>query len=203
MSSLFAKGAAVWTVTAVGLLGVIVHQVADDRPTLSNVRAAPAGAPVDEETVAGDVTTLFPSEDLIAEIVARPLFFPSRRPALIGEDQQPQTVDPPDDKPVLELIGTILVGDLHIALLKHPIEGLIRRKPGESIGDWTLLDIGNQRVSLLSEDGQEILTLRKDLTKPPKPKSPSKPDLRDETKGQAKEPAKTPIPVSEPIRKRI
>ncbi|MGI9507102.1 MAG: hypothetical protein ACR2RE_29020 [Geminicoccaceae bacterium] len=191
---------AFWTMVTIGLAGAIAYQSLDERSTLSTVVAAPPERSPGDEPVYDAATLMFPSEELIADIVARPLFSPSRRPpppiALHRDDGDEVT----DDKPVLELIGTILVGERHIALLKHPTEGVIRRKPGERIGDWKLVDVRDQRVRLESEDGQEFLTLRKDLAKPAVARSLSKPKVKSGVNDETKKPAPAP---EQPAQRRI
>jgi len=184
----------------IGLAGAIAYQALDERSTLSTVVAAPPELSPGDEPSNLPATLLLPSEDLITDIVARPLFSPSRRPpsplALQPDDGDEVT----DDKPVLELIGTILVGERHIALLKHPTDGVIRRKPGERIGDWRLVDVRDQRVSLESEDGQEFLTLRKDLAKPAVARNLGKPKVKSGVSEETKKSAPAP---EQPARKRI
>ena len=204
MSGRVAKMSAFWTMVTIGLAGAIAYQAMDERATLSTVVAAPPDSVTENEATDEGATLLLPSEDLIADIVSRPLFSPSRRPAPPIALEQENGDEVVDDKPVLELIGTILVGERHIALLKHPTEGVIRRKPGERIGDWKLVDVNDERVSLESEDGQEFLTLRKDLAKPAVARNPSKPRVKNGASDEAREPANGTKPSPEQdARKRI
>jgi len=203
MISLFARGSAFWAIAAAGLLWLVVHQSIDDRPTLSDVIAAPVETSEKEEAVETQSIIVLPSEDLIRGIVERPLFSATRRPALPATPEPPKADKTPDETLSLELIGTVLVGDVHIALLQHPTEGLLRRRPGQSIGNWTLVHVERHRVSLESDDALEILTLRKDRIKPPKPRRPSQPGPTPATKSQAKEPTKEKAPAAAPIRRPI
>lgn len=204
MSGRVAKMSAFWTMVTIGLAGTVAYQAVDERSTLSSVVAAPPEVSPGDEPTNEAATLLFPSEDLITDIVARPLFSPSRRPPPPIALQREDGNEVVDDKPVLELIGTILVGERHIALLKHPTEGLLRRKPGERIGDWKLIDVRDQRVSLESEDGQEFLMLRKDLAKPAIARSLGKPKVKNGVNDEAKKPKGAPTPApEEAARKRI
>lgn len=203
MISVFARGSAFWAIAAAGLLWLVVHQIADDRPTLSDVIAAPVEASGKNVAAEPQPIIVLPSEDLVGEIVERPLFSATRRPPSPTTLERPEPDTASDETLALELIGTILVGDVHIALLQHPTEGLLRRRPGESIGGWTLVNVEKHRVSLESENEFEILTLRKDRIRPPKPRSPSQPGPTPTTKSQPKEPAKENAPAAAPIRRPI
>ena len=203
MISPFAGGSAFWSVVAVGLLWLVAHQVTDEQPTLSNVVAAPAGTSGDEKAVETNSVVALPSENLVERIVERPLFSETRRTAPPAMPQRPEADEAPDEALSLELIGTILVGDVRVALVKHPAKGLIRRRPGQSIGDWTLVDVEKHRVSLEGEDDLKTLTLRKDRIKRPKPHSLNKPSATDATANQERKPPAPPVPASALTRRPI
>ena len=174
MTSLFTSGTVVWALAAVGLAGFILHQVNSGHPARSSAAFAPSATTDEEVTAAIDLVPQLPSEDLIERTVARPLFSESRRPAAPRTREQAAFVELPEDNPTLELIGTMLTGDAHIALLKHPTEGLQRRRVGQSIGEWKIVDVQDQRVSLEGDDGIEVLLLREARSSPIKPPRPIK-----------------------------
>lgn len=201
MISLLANGTTFWTVAAIGLAGLVAHQITDERPAAPDVGAAPVKAAADDGTPETPAVVEFPSEDLIDEIVARPLFSASRRPPPPELTAGSVAATPPDDKPTLELIGTMLAGDDHIALLKHPTDGLLRLRPGESVGGWTIVDVQNQLVSLEDGDGLEVLTLRKDQVRPKAPRAAKNSGQARKTNEEPDE--EEPEPTSAPIRRPI
>lgn len=199
MGGLMAKASAFWTMAAMGLAGLVAYQAADDQPASSKVIPVALDMLLDDQTADSGTSTLFLPEDLINEIVARPLFSPSRRPVPRAALQQQPADKVRDDEPLFELVGTMLIGKQHIALLKHPEEGLVRRRPGERIGDWQVTAVGDQRVSLESDGRKAYLSLRKDLAKPTVKRSLGKPKV----KSQAEPSDKAPTPPETPARKRI
>ena len=203
MISLFANGTAFWVAAAAGLAGFIAYQLSDEPPVAPEVRAATTEAVSDDEAADVIAVARFPSADLVDEIVARPLFSPSRRPAPPQASQAPAIDVVSDEKPTLELIGTMLAGDSHIALFKHATDGLIRLKPGQSFEGWTIVDVENQRVSLENDDGLEVLTLRKDLVRPKAPPMRNKTWPGAEKGNQDGEAGEATAPNSEPIRRPI
>jgi len=96
----------------------------------------------------------------------RPLFWESRRP------QAPQTtVAPPIAAPVpMELLGIVGEGDQRVALLR-PLQGtpplLVRRMhQGENYNGMTIQRIDNDRVTLDSANGPQILSLKRGSQNP-------------------------------------
>ena len=196
MSSLFKGATSLWALAAIGLAGLIVHLAGSEPPKRSKiVSASTVIGPLQVKAVTDAVARL-PSDDLVERIAARPLFSESRRPAppKVREDVVIHA-----EKPTLELIGTIIVGDEPVALLKHQTEGLLRRRIGQSIGDWKLIDVEGRRVSLENEDGLEVLVLRDEPIKtkqPPKArkskKTASPPKTREADRAPEKDIAEPP-----------
>ncbi len=89
-----------------------------------------------------------PAKSKLEGILARPLFFASRRP--MAAIEAPSV-----------LVGIMVLGESRIALLNHPTEGLVMVQPGQELGGWQIDDIGENDVSLLRDERFEVLTLRK------------------------------------------
>jgi len=158
-------GSGFWLATIVGLSGLIAFEFSDDLPLTPTVIAAANDASVGDAWPSSPSTVKLPLEGHIDDIVSRPLFSPSRRPAVtVVPTEKP--VETGEQSLTLELIGTMLAGELPIALLRHPTDGLMRLRQGQEVGEWTISDIQDARVSLENGDRTETLMLRKDRIKP-------------------------------------
>ena len=165
MAGRLAGGTAFWLVAAVGFSGVIALELTQDLPLAPEVSAAPGDGFAAEAVMDNAGTLRLPSADLIDSIIERPLFSPSRRPAAIAATLA-DTSASVEEGLALELVGTMLRGDDHVALLRHPSEGVKRLREGDSAGSWTIIDVQSDRVSFERGDRVDTLVLRKDVVKP-------------------------------------
>lgn len=105
------------------------------------------------------------------------LFHPSREPISVEEPSEPE---PPPEEPALEeappsmtLVGTIISGDLKVALISEASikNGATKQyKITESVLDFTITDVKPDRVLLKTATDKEImLKLRRGTTKPARP----------------------------------
>lgn len=83
---------------------------------------------------------------------ARPLFHMSRRP-----HAAPEAAAAPEPAQVtLSLTGVLGSGDLQIALLQlSNTPGLLRRRVGESVGDWRILAMTKTTITVVTPDGEQ------------------------------------------------
>ncbi|MGI9499842.1 MAG: hypothetical protein ACR2P3_07380 [Geminicoccaceae bacterium] len=204
MSRPFAKGTALWALAAIGLSGFIARGLTQAPTALPNDVAAPAVTEAVQEPEETDMTTWLPSDDLVDRIVARPVFSASRRLAPLDTPPGAARRDVIEDKPALELIGTLRAGDDFIALLKHPSKGLLRRRPGQKIGDWDVVDVQDRHVSLESKDGVDVLVLREDRSPPAKRRIIKKGgEIHDKKTRTPERPVELPPPAAAPTRRPI
>jgi hypothetical protein len=107
-----------------------------------------------------------PSLDLLEDIVGRPLFSASRRPVELVIEDQVEAAAVPTQNLSLELVGTMLSGSSRVVLLKHPTEGLLRLRKGQTVEGWEIGEIDHNLVELRNGDEVEQLKLRTDLLAP-------------------------------------
>ena len=121
------KGAgAFWWTAAAALSGLIAVELTQDLPLTPAVIAAVNETGGDDLQPNQPPSVSVPSKALVDDIVDRPLFSPSRRPAGGAAVDSTPRADAVDGALTLALIGTMLVGDDPVALLRHPIDGLKR-----------------------------------------------------------------------------
>lgn len=163
-----AYGGAFWLAAAAGLGAIIAVEVNQDLPLSPSVNAAAGDEALDVVEPAAPPVLRLPSADLIDTIIERPLFSPSRRP---DEVAPAEAVAVGDDSPLpdLELVGTMRVGDQPVALVRHPADGLLRLRPGQAVGDWTITAIEGLLVRFEQGEQSATLRLRGDQQRPAKP----------------------------------
>ncbi len=154
---------ACWFALTAGLAGFVALEMAED----VSLTPAVTAAPIETVSVSADERAVMivetPSSDILNDIVERPLFSASRRP-FEAVDEKPDTIiQEPDQKLALQLVGTMLSGASRVVLLKHPTEGLLRLRQGQSVENWVVGDIDDHRVELRNGDEVEWLKLRTDL----------------------------------------
>ena len=94
---------------------------------------------------------------LIAAILARPLFSPTRRPAEAAATDHSET--PLSD---MRLTGVLITPDQHLAIFAPAGGKPLARSEGEMISDWRIESINNQSVSLTGPTGTTILEPKAD-----------------------------------------
>ena len=166
MASRLAGGGAFWLAVALGLSGLIAYELSEELPLTPRVVAASRDAGAGDTAPTPQPAVALPSEDLIGEIVDRPLFSPLRRPIIAMPLAIEEMLNRGVQSPTWELVGTMLAAESPIALLRHPTDGLMRLRKGQQIDDWTVTDIQGARVSLENGDRTETLFLRKDQANP-------------------------------------
>ena len=167
--SIYSGATVGWLALSAALAGLVAYELSDDAPLAPAVTAATieATASVSDDRTVTSVDT--PSLDLLEDIVGRPLFSASRRPVeTVIEDRVP-AVDIPTRELSLELVGTMLSGNSRVVLLKHPTEGLLRLRRGQTVEGWEIGEIDHNLVELKNGDEVERLKLRTDLLAPKRP----------------------------------
>lgn len=111
-----------------------------------------------------------PSVDaLVAEILQRPLFSPSRRPP----DNAPMDESAKAEKEPLKLPGrlegTAVLPGTREALFEREGDKPVAVKEGQTIDGWTVASIQPDRVILRSEDGDQIVKPANDARTKPRP----------------------------------
>ena len=103
------------------------------------------------------------AQDAYPEMVARPLFTPTRRPAPPAE-AQPQAQFKRDQ---YVLQGVIIAGDTRIAMLREKATGKVYRvEKGHDLNGVTLAEVNPESVTLALGKDQEVLPLQV-LKQPP------------------------------------
>ncbi len=85
------------------------------------------------------------------QLTERPLFHISRRPPA-----EEEVVEPAPVQVTLSLTGVLDSDDVQIALLRlSNSPELLRRRVGETVGDWRITAITNSSITVVTRDGQE------------------------------------------------
>jgi len=143
-----------------------VHQVNEDLPLTQRVIAASNDTTIVQEIATDQALVTLPSEALVDEIAGRPLFSASRRPSIVAPAVVDVPAKPVDQSLTWVLVGTMLAGETPIALFRHPEEGLIRLRKGQSMDDWKVMAIDSASVNLGQGERTETLSLQYDLIDP-------------------------------------
>jgi hypothetical protein len=151
-----------WLLASAGLLGLIAVQETSKISLAPSVTAAPTEAVhVDEELEKAEIVSHL-TIDSIDEIIDRPLFSSSRRPASVPEQEVIVAAATPKVEFSATLAGTMLAGDSRMALLTHPSKGLLRLREGQEVDGWRIEDVRVDEVRLTNGDEVTLLRLRKD-----------------------------------------
>jgi general secretion pathway protein N len=132
----------------------------------------PAVRPVAAPTADADATlpgavpvAPLPPVEQFNAMVERPLFSPSRRPALVEaapvpDAPEPDEPPPPPGTPDFRLVGTVIRGGEMTALILDPDQpDLVPVTEGDSVGEWQVLQIEKNRVVLQRDQDQIVLTM--------------------------------------------
>ncbi|MEM9787875.1 MAG: hypothetical protein AAF801_15340 [Pseudomonadota bacterium] len=85
------------------------------------------------------------------QLAERPLFHMSRRPHVEAEVAPAAPVEV-----TLSLTGVLDSDDVQIALLRlSNSPDLLRRRVGETVGDWRIVDITNTSITVVATSGEE------------------------------------------------
>ncbi len=153
------KTTTVWLVVALTLASVIAVEIAGDaRPGRAMTPSPPKGLPI-ELSVLEDARRLSPTD--VDDILARPLFSPSRKPAAADAGGAPVRIAPKSLAETLTLIGVIHAEGGGVALLRAREHGVLRVKLDQKVEGWRLAGIDRDRVRLERDQEAEWLTLRK------------------------------------------
>ena len=153
----------------VALAGVIVYEL--DSPN-SDSRAFEPTLP-QAETKQGRAQEP-KSEDLLATIIARPLFDPTRRPPDVVSSQNATEPELGD----VRLTGIVLEPNRHFAIFAVPDAKPLALSEGEALKGWRLDSILPQKVSLSGPGGIRTLEPKADsklVRQPPLPAAPAQP----------------------------
>jgi hypothetical protein len=93
---------------------------------------------------------------LSQEILARPLFAPTRRPPPAAVPP-PRIVAGPTPPPQARLAGTITTATAHVAFFDAPPAKPVALDVGGNVGAWRIVSIYPGRVTLRSDDGSLIV----------------------------------------------
>jgi general secretion pathway protein N len=110
----------------------------------------------------------------LSQTLARPLFSPSRRPPSIALPPAPPPPPPAPprepDHPLLTLLGTVIGQSGGVAVfLDEKSQDLVRLRPGQMRGGWTLQAIGRNAASFARENQEATLSLRRTGAEPSAP----------------------------------
>ena len=97
--------------------------------------------------------------DSYSEIVERPVFSPSRRPAN-GPVRAILPTPGPGRSFVLELVGLVSVGDRRVAMVRQRgSREVVQLGKGDTFGNWTVGEIGADFILVQSSDGEQEIRL--------------------------------------------
>jgi hypothetical protein len=132
------------TTLCVGLAGIVWLPLNQDAAVTP---AAATGNFIEQGTQSATDTLANGAQNLLE----RPLFHVTRRPP---EEAQAVQIEPVQI--TLTLTGVLNNEDVQIALLRlSNSPELLRRREGEQVGDWRILDISQSSITVLTADGQE------------------------------------------------
>jgi hypothetical protein len=140
-----------------GLIGVVVSEF---DWTISEVAASPNETGHDERPTISQPNSADDIDKLTDEILARPLFTPSRRPPPPPVEAQEEEVEAPKTPPVLtgRLAGMLIVpNELKEAFFTRESEQSVSVKEGDNIDGWTVSSIEPDRVVLTSAFGERVV----------------------------------------------
>lgn len=147
-------------VLCVGLASMVYWQV--ENPPSYAIIAATDGPAGSKPSSALPAKFTFPPLAEFSEIVARPLFSPSRRPPKEIEDSDSDTfVALPSQPSRFILAGVVISAEGRMVLLRRMNStDLIRALMGQEIDGWYVESIEQDRVTLRRGDTVEIVTLQ-------------------------------------------
>ena len=148
-----------WLLLTTALSGVVALEVTGHMPLHLAMPPAPAARAPDERQVLQPLQP--PALEAIDDMLDRPLFVMSRRPAAAPDRNPSEEVRQGKLSDVLQLIGTIHTEINRLALFRHHERGMVRRRLGEEIDGWLVARIDQRRVHLWRGDESEWLTLSK------------------------------------------
>jgi hypothetical protein len=100
-------------------------------------------------TPASTLRFAMPPEDRFAAIDARPIFLPTRKPPLLPDTAAANQPATPPPLPAMVLVGIILDGANHLALLKSPGAPFVQTlSVGAALGGWTIAEIDADKIVL-------------------------------------------------------
>jgi len=160
------------------LLGLqLLPREADPLPVTSEKAAAASvdgqADSAESEPLATAAAGRRPIDDF-GEVVARPLFFRSRRPPPpVTREQKEQAKASarsrkPLEKPPFSVMGIIIDGDDRVALIKPVVKNgeVMRVKEGGIIKGWTVSRIGTDAVTVRRDDAENLVRLSDNLLSP-------------------------------------
>jgi general secretion pathway protein N len=148
-------------VLCIGLASIVYWQT-ERPPSLPTNVAGTDGPPEAEPTGALQAEFTFPPLAAFSEIVARPLFSPSRQPPKEIEDSDSDTaVTPPTMPSHFILAGVVISAEERMVLLRRMNStDVIRASMGQEIDGWYIELIEPDRVTLRRGNTVEIVTLQ-------------------------------------------
>jgi hypothetical protein len=155
--------------------------------------AAPARARAD--AAAAPAAPSQRRDDLLATILARPLFSATRRPPDRATGDHPSDLDLAN----LRLTGIVIERSRHLALFAVKGAKPLTLTVGESLNEWRVESIDPRAVSLTGPDGTRVLQPESDknLVRP-KPPAPPRPAANPQPGPSAKPPG--PVAAAPPPR---
>lgn len=150
----------IWLLVCAVLAAIVALELSS--PITPWVSAALPGAALPEVAPEPDPFAP-PPRDAFAEITARPLFAPSRRP-LVPATEAVQVA--PEEVVAVELVGTLLSDRGWVALLQTQGQNARWLRAGERITGWQVETIARRQVRLRRNDEPKVLQLRADFSRP-------------------------------------
>ncbi len=146
-------------VLCIGLASVVYWQV-EHPPSFPSGVAGTDRPAEPEPTRAPQAEFSFLPLAAFSEIVARPLFSPSRRPPTETEDSDTDDA-PPQKLSHFILAGVVISAEGQLVLLRRMnTTEVIRALLGQEIDGWQVERIESDRVTLRQGDTVEVITLR-------------------------------------------
>jgi general secretion pathway protein N len=155
MDSLFRRYPLILTLTALAVLLAVVIGAEFYFGGSSGTRAAPRRAASAETKLLPQLSAVAPEQEY-AQMTARPLFTPTRRPA----PAQVVVAQSAIQRGQFVLLGVIITNDLRIAMLREKSTGRIHRlEAGREVNGMKVAEIEPERVTMAQGAEQEVLVL--------------------------------------------
>ncbi len=139
-----------------GLAALVYRQVQDLR-TLPDPLASPIAVMTKREALPPEVALSFPPRETFSEVAERPLFSPTRRPAVAAAVVAAATAS---EVLNVDLVGVVIWPTQRLALVRiNEGDGVLQVPEGGAVLGWTIVTIEPKRVVLRQGEAERELRL--------------------------------------------
>jgi hypothetical protein len=138
-------------------LAMVVYRQIEGLGILPEPLAYPIAVMTKSESLPPEVSLSFPSRATFSEVVARPIFSPTRRPAVAAAEAEAGTVS---EVLNVDLVGVVIWPSQRLALVRTKESDSVQQVPeGGAVSGWTIVTIEPGRVVLRQGDSEQELRL--------------------------------------------